>query len=97
MTPEKHLPCPDCDAPLDRRGFLRGVAAASAAGALSLAGASRLLAAPTPQSTANPKPRPQLFTAIAVPYAPASMNPACPKFQSPVYPNCKLSPTAASA
>src|SRR5262249_9024332 len=54
MNEEKKIVCPDCDdTDLDRRGFLRGVAATAAAGSLSLLGVPRLNAAPTPQSKAE--------------------------------------------
>src|SRR5437899_3034549 len=47
-------------------------------------------------STPSQKP-PCISTVMAKPYAPSSMNPACPKFSRPVYPKCRLRPTAAIA
>jgi len=51
MHEEKKIICPDCDdTGLDRRGFLRGVAATAAAGLFAV---PRLNAAPSPQSKAE--------------------------------------------
>src|SRR5688572_28144137 len=54
MLPEKKIVCPDCEgSDLDRRGFLRGVAAAATAGALGSFALPRAGAAPTAQSAAE--------------------------------------------
>src|SRR5690242_4680143 len=58
MLPEKKVICPDCEEmpegiALDRRGFLRGAAAASATGALGLLAVPGAQAAPTPRSAAE--------------------------------------------
>jgi hypothetical protein len=55
------------------------------------------IAASTPIRNATGSGRFHRSTDTAVPYAPTSRNPTCPKFISPVYPNCTLRPIAASA